>query len=37
VRDNTSELTALLEQFEDMLTLHILDRESAPRRACGNA
>ena len=30
VRDNTSELTALLEQFEEMLTPHILDRESAP-------
>jgi hypothetical protein len=27
---DTSELTALLEQFEDMLTLHILERESAP-------
>jgi hypothetical protein len=27
---DTSEPTALLEQFQEMLTLHILDRESAP-------
>jgi hypothetical protein len=27
---HTSEPTALLEQFEEMLTPHILDRESAP-------
>ena len=34
---DSSEPTALLDQFEKMLTPHILDLEPAPSRACGNA